>query len=194
MMIDKKTYGLCLFQKETKSRLVLKDMLQLLRTQNPGRTVNFSYVEGESSLLPQLSLWENLQLETGSLKFSEIRHHLKPEWHSLLSLLNRPDTQVMNADHWEKLAFSLLKAVMGPAQNILIDMNEDLLSPFMIKIFKNACAQMNTEKSIVLASANTSLWLDCAHSLVVRRGFKFEVEKLNEEQLRAHWTSSRLTG
>lgn len=189
MMDSKKTYGLCLFQKETRHGLVLKDMLQLVKSQNPGKIVNFSYVEAQSSLLPNLSLWENLQLEAGVSKWSDLTTSLKPEWLPLLNLLSRPQTQVSDAHLWEKFALSLLKSMVGSSGHILIDMNEEILSPFMIQVFKNVCIQIAPEKNVVLATANSSLWLDCANSLVTRKGFQFQVEKLDEEKLKAHWVA-----
>lgn len=183
-----KRYGLCLYQKEKKDSLVLKDLLQLLRTQRPGKASSFAYVEAGSSLLPGLSLWENLKLEAGGTEWNEFKHQVKPEWKPLVTLLSRPEIYVEQADAWEKFAISLLKGVLGPARHLLIDMNEDLLSPFMIQVLKKVCCMAaNQDKEIFLASASSSLWLDCAHSLIVRRGFHFVTEELNEQELKLHW-------
>ena len=183
-----KRYGLCLYQKEKKDSLVLKDLLQLLRTQRPGKASSFAYVEAGSSLLPGLSLWENLKLEAGGSEWSDLKQFLKPEWMPLVNLLNRPEVFVDQAHAWEKFAISLLKGILGPARHLLIDMNEDLLSPFMIQIMKRACCMAaDQDKEIYLASASSPLWLDCAHSLIVRRGFEFVTEELNEKELKLHW-------
>lgn len=183
-----KRYGLCLYQKEKKEVLVLKDLLHLLRTHRPGKASSFAYVEAGSSLLPGLSLWENLKLEAGGSDWGDFKQIIKPEWLPLVNLLKRPDQNVGEADAWEKFAFSLLKGVLGPSRHLLIDVNEDLLSPFMIQIMKRACCiAANEDKQIYLASASSSLWLDCAHSLIVRKGFDFVTEELNEKELKLHW-------
>jgi hypothetical protein len=185
-----KRYGMCLYQKEKKEVLVLKELLQFLRTNNPGRSASFAYVEAGSSLLPGLSLWENLKLETGGADWSDFRRDLKTEWLPLVNLLKRPDLPVGEAQEWEKFSISLLKGVLGPSRHLLIDMNEDILSPFMIQAMKKACClAAGEEKQITLASASSSLWLDCAHSLVTRRGYEFVTEELNEEILKLHWTA-----
>jgi hypothetical protein len=189
-MDKQKNFGLCLYQKEKKEALVLKDLLQLLRTYAPTKASSFAYVSSESSLLPNLTLWENLKLETGGTDWSDFKKSLKPEWLSLVSLLKSPDQITQKSEPWEKFAVSLLKAVLGPSRHILIDMNEDHLSTFMVKALKNACCQAaSTDKSITLASATSGLWLDCAHSIVKRNGYEFVTEELNIELLTRHWAA-----
>lgn len=189
-MDKSKRYGMCLYRKEKKDALVLKELLQFLRTKFPGRTSSFAYVEAGSSLLPGLSLWENLKLETGGSDWSDFRRDLKSEWTPLVYLLKRPEIFVNEAQDWEKFTISLLKGVLGPSRHILIDMNEDILSPFMIQVMKKACClAAGEDKHITLASASSGLWLDCAHSMVSRKGYEFITEELNEEILKLHWTA-----
>src|SRR4051812_32521364 len=97
-----KNFGLCLYQKEKKEALVLKDLLQLLRTFAPLKASSFAYVSAESSLLPGLSLWENLKLETGGTDWGDFKSGLKPEWLPLVNLLKTPDQSVQNSTPWEK--------------------------------------------------------------------------------------------
>lgn len=187
-MDKSKRYGLCLYQKDKKDGIVLKDLLQLLRTVKPERASSFAYVAAESSLLPNLSLWENLKLETSGQDWSDFKKTVKPEWMSLVNLLSRPNVTIAEADAWEKFSVSLLKGVMGPSRHLLIDMNEDLLSPFMIQLMKKALTLASGEdKQLYLATASSGLWLDCAHSLVTRKGFQFYTENLDETNLKLHW-------
>jgi hypothetical protein len=43
-------------------------------------------------------------------------------------------------------------------------------------------------KRVYLASANTPVWLDCAHSIVKRIEYKFEVEPLDPVIIKTHFT------
>lgn len=182
-------YGLYLFKKENKSSVVLRELLQLLRTTTPTKGHSFSYIEAETSLHPNLSLWENLQLEIGPIHWNDFYRNLNSEWLPLANLLRRPDTLASEAQTWEKFLVSLLKGMMLTSQSLLIDMNEDLLSPLIIQNFKKTILEVTKEKTVYLASANTSLWLDCAHSVVGRNGYKFEIETFDSNQIKKHWAS-----
>ncbi len=182
-MDDEKMAGLYLFHKERKDQHVLKDLLQLLRTHAPAKTISFAYVEANTSLIPHLSLWENLQLEVGGSSWKEFCASLKPEWHSLVNLLSNSHVKTHEAQIWEKFTVSLLKALLTPSPNILIDMNEDLLPPLMIQNYKRIFLAVASSKQVYLASSNSSLWLDCAHSLVTRNGYEFVIEALYSSKL-----------
>lgn len=186
-MNSEKQFGLYLFKKESQDHKVLKDLLQFVRSHSPSKRHSFSYIEAETSLHPHLSLWENLQVETGSSNWKEFQQGLKPEWQSLVKLLKDPAGLSRDSETWERFLVSLLKGLVSPSHNLLIDMNEDLLSPFMIQQFKKSLLLATQEKNVFLASAHSSLWLDCAHSLVGRKEFKFEIEALNVENLRLKW-------
>jgi hypothetical protein len=184
-----KSYGLYLYKKSSKERTALNDLLQFLRTIAPGEGRSFSYIEASHSLHPELSLWENLQLELGFGNWREFGMSLKPEQQALLRLLEDPNKKVHLSEQWEKLLISLLKALANPSRNLLIDMNEDVLSPFLIQNIKRTILNSAGSKTVYLASANTSLWLDCAHSIVDRHHYQFIVESLDTEALRKKWVA-----
>jgi ABC-type branched-subunit amino acid transport system ATPase component len=186
-MNTQKPFGIYLYKKQEQEAKVLKDMLQFLKSTAPGRSHSFSYIEAETSLHPHLSLWENLQIEIGPMNWKEFREDLKPEWCSLVNLIKEPGLPTYQSEVWEKFIVSLLKGLMNPAQNLLIDMNEELLSPFLIQSFKKSVLHATKEKTVFLASANSSLWLDCAHSVVNRNKYTFEIEKFDSEQIRRYW-------
>lgn len=187
LMDSSKPLGLYLFKKETQDARALKELLQFLRSSAPGKSHSFSYIEAENSLHPHLSLWENLQLETGFSSWKEFNQGLKPEWISLVNLLRRPELKASHSEIWEKFIVSLLKGLLTPTQNLLIDMNEDLLSPLLIQNFKKSIFEATKEKSVFLATANSSLWLDCAHTLVDRKEYKFEIQSMDSAVLKKHW-------
>lgn len=168
---------------------MLKDLLQLLKTNCPSKGNSFSYIEAETSLHPHLSLWDNLQIEIGPSSFKELEHTLKPEWFALLNLLKQPHQLTQECQTWEKFMTSLLKGLMNPSQNLLIDMNEDLFSPFMLQSFKKSVMESTKDKTIYLATNHTSLWLDCAHTLVGRNGYAFDIQVLDQETVKKHWVA-----
>lgn len=181
-------FGLTLFQKQRKDSQVLKDLLQLLKTQARGKAAPFAYVEAENSLLPHLTLWENLQLVTGQGSWREYQQSVRPEYRPLVNLITRPEALAREAEHWEKFTVSLLKGLMSTG-HLLVDMNEDLLSPLIIQNFKKTLISVAHERQIYLASAVSGLWLDCAHSLVCRQDYVFVTSPLNAALVKRHWAA-----
>lgn len=179
--------GIWLYQKDRKDQHVLKDLLQLLKSSMPQKTVYFSYVEASSSLIPSLSLWENLQIEVGHSSWREVSELLRPEWAVLMNIIRNPNIKTQKAQDWEKFTICLLKGLMSPHKNLLIDVNEDLLPTFMLHNFKKILINSHQDKQIYLASANSSAWLDCAHSLIIKNNYEFKIEKLGEENLKRQW-------
>ncbi|HXH30244.1 MAG TPA: hypothetical protein VNJ01_05475 [Bacteriovoracaceae bacterium] len=182
-------FGLFLYQKEKKDLQVLKDLMQLLRTNSPSRSVSFSYVEARTSLIPHLTLWENLQLEVGVSSLQEFQRDLHPQFKNLLSLLRDPHMLTSAATLGETLVVSLLKGIVSPSQNILVDVNEDLLSPVLMQMLKSCFIELTKIKTVYLASAQPSIWLDCAFGLVTRKDYRFEVVELGAENLKRHWAA-----
>lgn len=185
-MTIERPFGVYLFKKKSAEHTVLKELLQFLRTVTPSQSSSFSYIEASTSLHPNLSLWENFQLETGASNWKEFQQSLSPECAALVNLLKEPAVKCKDAEVWEKFLVSLVKGMIGPSRNLLIDMNEDKLSPFIIQHFKRSVLSSVQNKTVFIASANTSLWLDCAHSLVDRRDYEFQIENLSQE-IKKHW-------
>lgn len=182
-------YGLYLFKKERENENSLKEMLQFLKSQAVFKNTNFSYIEAETSLHPHLSLIENLQVELGKIAWDELPFYLTKELQGLVNLVANPNKNALEADTWEKFLVSFVKGTLLPTKNLIIDVNEATLSPFLIQQFKKNILEVTQFKSVYLATANTSLWLDCAHSLVGRNGYEFEVEALGPELVRKNWAS-----
>jgi hypothetical protein len=185
----KKNFGICLFEKETTEQNALRSLMQLVRTQNVGRALNFSFVEAQSSLLPDLSLWENVQLELGGLDWRDLQEGVSANWQHLMNLITDPHLKASEAQHWERFAISLLKGTAGKNSHLLIDVNEKLLSPLVLKHFRNIIMDSATQKNVLVASAHTSVWLDCAHAIVKRKSYEFETEILDLENIKKHWAA-----
>lgn len=181
--------GFYLYQKQEGDFHVLKDLLHLMKFSTPKRG-QFFYVEGENSLLPHLTLIENLQLVAPFESWRDFVGLLNPEYRSLVNLIQKPGRLASEAETWEKFLVCLLKGLVSPSEHFLINMNEEGLSPFMVKKFKETLILLSTKKTVFLATKHTSLWLDCAHSLVRRNDFKFEVEVLNAQLVKKHWEAA----
>jgi ABC-type branched-subunit amino acid transport system ATPase component len=183
-MDETKPLGLYLLQKQNQKQVVLKDLLQLLRTTSPGKSTNFSYIEAQSSLLPDLTLWENLKLEVSSSSWNEMLKTLETPLLTVANLIVNYQLPAGNAQVWEKFLLSLLKGLMSSSPNLLVDMNEDVLDPFVLQNCKRILFHFADQKQIYLASANTSLWLDSAHCLVTRSHYQFKFEKLEQNLIK----------
>jgi ABC-type branched-subunit amino acid transport system ATPase component len=188
-MSKEKPFGLYLYKKKSSDHIVLKELLQFVRTISPSQGSSFSYIEAKTSLHPHLSLWENLQIESGTSNWKDFHQSLNPEQTALVNLLKEPSRKCSDAQVWEKFVVSLLKGMISPSRNLLVDMNEESLSPFLIQNFKKSVLSVANSKTVYLASANTSLWLDCAHSIVDRKEYKFEIQSLNSEIIKKHWAA-----
>lgn len=164
-------------------------MLQFLKSQAPGKSRSFSYIEGETSLHPHLSLWENLQLEAGAGSVKDYTSLLRPEHEALFRLLKTTETKANEANYWENFITSFLKAITGPSMHLLVDINEQQLSPILIQQLKKNILTTSSEKVVFIATANTSLWLDCAHTIVKRNNFDFVMEELDADGIIKHWAS-----
>jgi len=169
--------GFYLFPKAQGTDTALKEMLQFLKTNSPGRNLQFAYVEAETSLIPHLTLWENLHIVFGGSSWEESIMELKEQQH-LINLIKDPSVVASAATAWERLTISLIKATLLQAQHILVDINESIHSPLNVFNFKKILTTISQQKNVYIATSNISLWLDSSHSLVKRKGYEFEIEIL----------------
>ncbi len=170
--------GLYLFLKPSSGDTCLKDMLQFLRSQAPGKSLQFAYVETESSLIPHLSLWENLHVVLGGSSWAEFSSKLESDWTPLIKLIQHPEKKVSDANSWEKLIISLLKGTLIHSQYLLVDMNEALHTPLNLSNFKKVLVHVSQNKNVLLASSNQDMWLDSAKGIISREGYEFTTVKL----------------
>lgn len=179
-MIQDKPNGLYLYSKVRRDLNVLKELTQFIRSQAPGKNMNFAFVETETSLIPDLSLWENIQIETGIQSWNDLLGPY-PDLGPLVNLLRDPNRRAKDAETWERFTASLLKGMLKQTPNLLIDMNEGSFTPFLMKSIKMVLMRNASDKMIYLATNNTDEWMDCAHSVIYREGFEFKVTPLPEK-------------
>jgi hypothetical protein len=176
--------GFYLFPKTLCTDNALKEMLQFLRSDSPGKSLQFSYVEAETSLLPHLTLWENLHVVFGGQNWKELITHLEVDWQPLVMLIKNPDILAGEATSWDRLTISLIKATLIKSQNLLVDINEDQYSQLNLMNFKKILMSISQQKNVYIATANTSVWLESSHSLIKRDGYKFLVETLGQDKIK----------
>ncbi len=167
--------GIHLFTKANGTDTSLKEMLQFIKSQIPGKSPQFAYVESETSLIPHLTLWENIQLISGGRSWQEFILSLEAEWLPMTKITN-PHRLASEATHWERLTVSLIKASLSPATYLLIDMNEQLHAPLNVQIFKKMLLTIASNKTVFVATANQPIWLDATLRIISKEGFKFEIE------------------
>ncbi len=180
--------GLYVYERVSpKTSPVLKELLQLSKTVS--KSSGFSFVHGNSSLIPQLSLWENLQLSAAHELWEDFVRDSAPTMKALITLVKEPHKKAAVASTWECFLISLLKGILEPTPNLLVDMEEEIFPSFVVKTVKSALMNTSYEKMVYLSSGAPSLWLDCAHHLVKKNGFEFVFEKLDAEKLKRHWAA-----
>lgn len=174
--------GLYLFNKAQGQDTSLKPMLQFLRSHSPGRNLQFAYVESETSLLPHLSLWENLHVVVGGSNWKEFSAQLEVDWHPLVNLIRDPHQKAQEAGAWEKLTTSLLKATLIQAPHIIIDIDEALHTTLNLMNFKRMLLTLSEKKNIYVGTATPDAWMDSAHTIISRKDYEFVVENLTTTQ------------
>jgi hypothetical protein len=183
-MIKNVQTGFYLFQKSQGSSNALKEMLQFLRSDSPGRNLQFAYVEANTSLIPHLTLWENLHIVIGGSSWKEFASQLEADWQPLINLIKDPNILASAASSWDRLTVSLIKANLIKSQHLIVDINEDHYSPLNFLHFKKMLINLAHRKNILIATADTTLWIDASHSLIKKDGYEFVVEKLNLEKFK----------
>jgi hypothetical protein len=180
--------GLTLYKKSSSEAIILKELLQLLRTFSPQQSNSFSFIDAKNSLFPHLTLKENILLEAGPfLNWKEFCGNLNPDQLALANLLTQPEKKTIEAASWEMFLVSLIKGLINPSKNLLIDMDESLYSSIIIENFKKSII-LCSEKNIYLATSNTNFWIDCAHSIVNKKEYNFEIENLKSD-IKKKWAA-----
>lgn len=175
--------GISVYLKENPNHSILRDLMQIHKTQCPRGP--FAFIASDS-LLPSLSLWENLKLATNGDTWTEILASSGPEEQALMRLIKNPETLSSDAQPWEKFIISLLKGLKTRG-NLLIDMKEDELTPLMVSLLKRMFVRI--ERDIILATSFTSLWLDCSQKIYSKKDYQIHIEELDCELVSKHWAA-----
>lgn len=170
--------GFYLFSKTSGHSTSLKEMLQYLRFSAPGKSLQFAYVESETSLLPHLTLWENLHVVIGGSSWKEFTASLHEEWKPLVNLIRDPNMTASEASSWERLTVALIKATLIKTDHLLIDINEESYSPLNLRYFKKILMSLSVDKNVYISTAKSTEWMDSAHSFISRENYQFVLTDL----------------
>lgn len=183
--------GLYVYERKTPTASpVLKDLLQLSKTVSQGKTQGFSFVHGTGSLIPNLTLWENLQLSAPHELWDDFVKDNHPTLKGLIPLLKEPYKRASVSSAWECFLVSLMKGILEPTPHLLVDMQEEMFPQFIVKTIKATLMKSSSDKTVYLSSTAPSMWLDCAHHLVRKDGFAFIFEEMDAELIRRHWSAA----
>lgn len=174
-----------LYAKNRQDSFVLKELLQFIKTTTPGKRPSFSYVETSTSLLPNLSLWENLQLVSGVKEWVDLSSYLSPEYQSLINLIKEPLTTASQAEDWDRMITCLLKGIISNPDFLLIDINEDCFSPLNLQNLKKIVHLLSDDRKVLLATANTAFWEDASKGIITKEGFEFKVIEIAQLKKKA---------
>jgi hypothetical protein len=182
-------FGLVIFEKKNTDLNVFKDLVHLMKHRS-GRRESFCYIDDSTGLIPHLSLFENVQVSSHIEFWKEINGLIPSEFHSWVSLIQKPHLVASEAEGWERMLVGLLKGLLNPTDTFLVHIQEDALSMFMMKSFKELLMKVAEKKNVYLATSAPGFWLDSATCLVQRSGIKFDSQDLNQELLRVKWKTS----
>jgi len=157
----------------------LKNFLSFLKCSGIKKPIRFAYVHSEGPLLSNLSLKDNILLDSIPNSLSEtkefqLKSFLKNTGNNyLISLFNKLEfieELPGHVDNQERKITALIKALLQESDFILLDSPEKYLSNINFKIFKNALLYLyyKNNKTILIATNEEKNWVDIA-SIIVKR-------------------------
>lgn len=188
-MQNSQKFGLVVLEKKSTDLNVFKDLVHLMKHRS-NRRESFCFVDDATGLIPHLSLFENVQISSHIEFWREVNGLIPSEYHSWVNLIQKPHLAASEAQGWERVLVGLLKGLLTPTDTFLVHIQEEDLSMFMMKSFKDLLLQVAEKKNVYVATSAPGFWLDSASCLVQRTGHKFDSQDLNQDLLRAKWKVS----
>lgn len=188
-------------QKNLLSSSKLNDFLAFLKFHKIGHPYKFSFVSEEASLIPEMTLNQNILIDFSPNSLTESKEvqfqdFLKlPENRALEVLyytLELPHELPEQSNAQMKKVCSLIKSLLYEGEFIFLEAPETELSPEILVLFINALKERMTSRKInVLVSSKTpEVWLPHAHSSVERSpDFSFLITALKTP--RVPWIEER---
>ncbi|MCP4912939.1 MAG: hypothetical protein GY909_07460 [Oligoflexia bacterium] len=173
-----------------KDRSLLKDFIHFLHTQGVKRPLKFSYIDSDATLLEQLTLRENIYLDSipsslSDTKEFQLNNFLKRSGNGHLidlfqniTLLDELPHQV---DQQTKKLAALTKGLLRPSKFLLLECPEKYLNKKNLEIFTNALQYqiVTTGQIVLIATDYTEYWETMANKLVSRNmENQFKIERV----------------
>ena len=171
----------------------LKVFLSFLATQNTNSIPKFSFVSAHPSLFAQLSLRENILLDSalGSLLnpdqinlctfIQKMNNPYLLHLYESITHINEPSSKV---DYQTQKRVTLLKAFLQNTPYLLLDHPEKYLDQNYLDILTNLIDFYTSsgKATILLSSSHTSLWRNYANAVVYQNPDKsFQIQPLNKK-------------
>ena len=178
----------------------LNEFLSFLKFHKVALPFKFSFVSKEASLIPEMTLNQNILIDFSPNSLTEskevqFQEFLKdPKNHALEELYNTialPHEMPGQSDAQMKKVCSLIKSLLYEGQFVFFEEPEIDLGPETLKLFTTAlrehakCNQMN----IFIFSKNLDLWTPESHKIVERKkDFSFHVSPVSRNY---QWNEER---
>lgn len=173
---------------ESKRGCKLKHFLHFLNSQGARRPLRFAYIESEGPLISNLSLRENIYLDSIPNSLSETKdfqmrsflqrssnHHLI-EFYNRIPLLDEMPGAV---DSQTRKMAALFKGLLQSADYLFLESPERYLDDASLEIFTNALRFQvaGRGQTVLIESDNPQLWTPYANKMVLHKsGAHYDVQ------------------
>lgn len=170
MTKKERSTDIILFEKESAPNTgCLKQFLNFLRLQKVPGPPNFSFVDAKGSLLGNLSLRENIALDSipstvSATRTFTLEDHLKrlgnPHLWELYQSIKLVDHRPPHVDDMTCKTTALVKGLLQKADFIFLESPERYLDQSLLKVFLKALQYQlkETGQTLLLTSDNPQLW------------------------------------
>lgn len=178
----------------------LGEFLSFLKFHKAALPYKFSFVSSEASLIPEMSLNQNLLIDFSPNSLTESKEvqfqdFLKlPENSALESLyktIELPHMLPGQSDAQMKKVCSLIKSLLCEGQFIFLEEPELDLEPSTLKLFIDALKNHVEQRqvNVFIYSQNLPMWMSHSHKMVERmKDFTFQVSPVTNNYL---WDEER---
>ncbi len=176
--------------KEDKELCKLKDFIRFLKFTGNKIPHRFSFVESHGQLLNNLTLRENIILEsiptTLSSKNNEIQlaNHIKRTGNvylmRLFNKLSLLDVYPNKIDDQSRKIVALIQGLLKKSDFLLFQFPEKHLQSDVVDLFIQALnfQRSSTNQTIIVHSNHEDIWLPYANKIVQKNGYSFDVENI----------------
>lgn len=180
MSVEFEQNDILLFKFEQASKgCRLKHFLHFLNSQGTRRPIRFAYIEAEGPLITNLSLRENIYLDSIPNSLSETKDFQMRSFlqrssnHHLIDFYNRIpllDELPGDVDSQTRKMAALFKGLLQSADYLFLESPERYLDDESLKVFTNALRFQAASRSqtVLLDSTNPQLWSPYANKVVLQ--------------------------
>jgi|GEM_PF-7046142 len=169
--------GLILYRNSQLKPTYFRELLLLAKYYADGKTVPFSFADHETSLHQQMSLWENIQLETGFRNWNEVLNHTKEHFPYLSQIKMDLEKKVSDSTSFEIIFTSFLKAQFANNEVTIVEISDHLYTEKELKFLQKFFVDAGKNKKIYLRSTCPDSWENVADDVVEKHDHQFQSKK-----------------